>query len=244
MTLPNLITHVDTVAAHEPDAAHVVRGQDELAKRNLLPKRQLVDGSYVGIHLVLESRRRHGIELVGPVKQNWHHSHIQNGYDLSAFTIDWDNRDAICPQGKHSLGWWINTSKTERQVISTKFSRKDCAACSANRLCTKNGIKNPRKLTLRPREEYELLAATRLEQSTPEWKQLYNKRAGIEGIFSQGVHSFGLRRSRYRGLPKSHLQNVAIACAINLQRLDDYWMGIDPAPTRISNFARLGQHIM
>jgi hypothetical protein len=41
-------------------------------------------------------------------------------------------------------------------------------------------------------------AASRIEQRTPEWKQMYNKRAGIEGTFSQGVRSFGLRRSRYR----------------------------------------------
>ena len=47
---------------------------------------------------------------------------------------------------------------------------------------------------------------------------MYNKRAGIEGTFSQGIRSVGLRRSRYRGLSKTHLQNVAITCAMNLQR--------------------------
>lgn len=40
--VPNLITNVDTTAAYQPDAAHVARGQDELAKRQLLPGRQLV----------------------------------------------------------------------------------------------------------------------------------------------------------------------------------------------------------
>jgi transposase len=54
--LPHLITNVDTTAAHLPDAAHVARGQHELARRELLPRRQLVDGSYVGSQLVLESR--------------------------------------------------------------------------------------------------------------------------------------------------------------------------------------------
>jgi transposase len=117
-SVPNLITHVDTVAAHEPDAAHVARGHAELAKRRLLPKRHLVDGSYIGSQLVLESLKQHGIELVGPVKRNWHHSQIQNGYDLSAFTINWDDQFAVCPQGKRSNEWWINTTKTGRQVIS------------------------------------------------------------------------------------------------------------------------------
>jgi YD repeat-containing protein len=46
--------------------------------------------------------------------------------------------------------------------------------------------------------------------------------AGIVGPLLRGVRSFGLRRSRYRGLRKGHLQNVAVACPINLRRLMDY----------------------
>jgi transposase len=86
-----------------------------------------------------------------------------------------------------------------------------------------------------------LAAATRIEQRTPEWKQLYGKRAGIEGTISKGVRSVGLRRPRYRGLSKTHLQNITVACAINLQRLADYWLGVPPAATRTSAFARIGE---
>jgi transposase len=178
------------------------------------------------------------------VKQNWHHAQVNSGYDLSAFKIDWDSQFAICPQGKKSSGWWSDTSHTGRVTIHTKFSRSDCARCSANHLCIKNGRRNPRKLTFLPREEHEWLTSTRAEQQKPEWKDLYNKRAGIEGTISQGVRSAGLRRSRYRGLQKTHLQNVAIACAINFQRLTDYWNGVSPAKTRTSAFAELGQWIM
>lgn len=78
--LPHLITNVDTTAAYAPDAAHLARGQDELAKRALLPARQLVDGSYIGSQLILESRKKYGIELIGPVKQNSHHSQEEGGY--------------------------------------------------------------------------------------------------------------------------------------------------------------------
>jgi len=242
--LPHLITNVDTTAAHAADAAHVASGQAELAKRDLFPNRQLVDGSYIGSQMVLESQKKHDIELVGPVKQNSHHSQMENHYDLSVFKINWDGHFAICPQGKKSSGWWSDISPTGRVTFHTKFSRPDCAKCSVNKLCTKNGAKNSCKLVLLPREEHEWLAASRIAQRTPEWKQLYNKRAGIEGTFSQGVRSVGLRRSRYRGLPKTHLQNVAVACAINLQRLTDYWAGVPPAQTRVSAFARLGQRVV
>ncbi|MGA9672552.1 MAG: transposase [Terracidiphilus sp.] len=102
--VPHLITNVDTTDAHAPDAAHIASGQEELARRDLLPSRQFVDGSYVGSQIALESRKKRGIELVGPVKQNVHHIQIESGYDQSAFKIDWDRQSAICPKGKKSVG--------------------------------------------------------------------------------------------------------------------------------------------
>ena len=50
-----------------------------------------------------------------------------------------------------------------------------------------NGAKNPRKLTLLPHDEYELLAASPVEQRTPEWKDLYGNRAGI-GVVGMVLH--------------------------------------------------------
>jgi transposase len=64
--VPHLIINADTTTAQAPDAAHAAGGQNELAGRKLLPKRQLVDGSYRGSQIVLDSRKNHGIELVGP----------------------------------------------------------------------------------------------------------------------------------------------------------------------------------
>jgi transposase len=141
------------------DASHVARCQDDLALRDLLPKRQFVDVSYMGSQIALESRKRHNIELVGPAKQNWHRHQVESRYDLSLFKIDRNGHFAICPQGKKSTGWWAVTSHTGRLSIHTKFSRTDCAKCSVNHLCTKNGAKNSRKLALLPRKEHEWLAA-------------------------------------------------------------------------------------
>ncbi|GGU85505.1 transposase [Kitasatospora aureofaciens] len=56
------------------------------------------------------------------------------------------------------------------------------------------------------------IARTRVqaEQDTPEWREAYQARAGIEGTVSQAVRGPGLRRSRYQGLATTHLQNVLI----------------------------------
>jgi transposase len=159
--VPHLITNVDTVAAYSADAEHLPLGQDVLAKEELLPARQFVDGAYAGTQLILESRKKHGIEVIGPVKQNSRHLQEAEGYDLTAFKIDWERQFATCPQGKRSTGRCPNTSKNGRVTISTKFSRTDCRNCAVNRLCTKNGDKNSRKLTMLPREEHELLTVAR-----------------------------------------------------------------------------------
>jgi transposase len=53
------------------------------------------------------------------------------------------------------------------------------------------------------------------------------QRAGIEGVHAQGVRRMGLRRSRYIGEPRTHLQHVVTATAMNMCRVHD-WLGVFP----------------
>ena len=75
--------------------------------------------------------------------------------------------------------------------------------------------------------------------ATKEGRRRYARRAGVEGTLSQGVRAFGLRRSRYRGLAKTHLRHVATAAAINLDRLAAWFRAVPRAATRTSRFAAL-----
>jgi hypothetical protein len=77
------------------------------------------------------------------------------------------------------------------------------------------------------------------EQATDEWKQRYAVRAGVEGTIHQAVTTTGIRRSRYLGLPKTHLAHVFTAVAINLIRLDAYWTGTTPGRTCTSHLTKL-----
>jgi transposase len=67
----------------------------------------------------------------------------------------------------------------------------------------------------------------------------YAMRAGVEGTLSQGVRAFDLRRSRYIGQPKTHLQHVITATALNFSRLLHWIRGIPLDGTRVSRFAAL-----
>lgn len=83
------------------------------------------------------------------------------------------------------------------------------------------------------------LQAARQREQTDEFKETYKKRAGVEGTISQAVGVLGMRRTRYRGLGKVHLQHLMTAAAMNLMRVVDWLNGKERATTRISAFARL-----
>jgi Transposase DDE domain len=70
-------------------------------------------------------------------------------------------------------------------------------------------------------------------------KKEYALRAGVEGTISQAVAAFGLRRARYFGWLKTHLQHVLTATALNFVRVGEWLAGTPLAKTRKSAFVRL-----
>ena len=89
-----------------------------------------------------------------------------------------------------------------------------------------------------PRDLAEAQAAARAAEKTIPFQADYARRAGVEGTMHQAV-SHGARRARYRGLPKTRLDHVYMACALNLLRLHAYWTGTPLDRRRTSHLARL-----
>jgi Transposase DDE domain len=100
-----------------------------------------------------------------------------------------------------------------------------------------------RTLSVRRREAHVALEEARQREQTEEFIELYAQRAGVEGVHAQGTRRMGLRRSRYIGEPRTHLQHVVIATAINVCRLHDWLAGVSPHPTPLSHFARLMKEV-
>lgn len=65
-----------------------------------------------------------------------------------------------------------------------------CAAKAVRINCT-SAKTAPRKIKLRPRDEYTALVERRHQQQTPEFEQNYARRANVEGTIFQGVGRFG-----------------------------------------------------
>jgi transposase len=214
------------------------RAVEALIDKQLPPAQHLVDSAYIDAELLTSSRTQFEISLVGPGRRdNSWQAKVEGGYDRYRFKIDWDQRSVRCPQGKTSVSWEELTDQYGL-YYRVSFDQAACLACPARALCTRAQTE-PRRLRLQPRDQYQALQAARHLQTTPAGQKLYAKRAGIEGTISQGVRAFGLRQARYRGLAKTHVQNLATAAAINLDRLAAWFDERPQAQTRTSRFARL-----
>jgi len=235
----HVITHVETTLAGITDSELSAPIQEALAQKTLLPGEHFLDAGYVDADLLVQSQRDLGIEVIGPVRpdSSWQAQAAQ-GYDVAHFQVDWQAQRVICPPGCTNTCWTPHLDAWGNPVISVKFSRTDCRLCSARSLCTK-AAEAPRHLTLRPQADHETLQHIRALQTTPEWKKRYERRAGIEGTLSQGIRAFGLRRSRYIGLARTHLQHILTASAINLVRFASWKADVPHARTRTSRFAAL-----
>lgn len=232
----HLITHVDTTDATVHEAQRTEAIHQSLADKHLLPSEHFVDSAYVSAeHLV--SAQQQQIEMVGPTRKNasWQ-SRTEDGYDETQFDIDWSAQTVTCPEGKQSRTWTESSKPGSRTRVRAIFSKRDCLPCATRKQCTQ-GVH--RVVSFLPRVQYEALEQTRKVHRSEEGRERYKRRAGIEGTLSQGVRSFGLRRSRYRGLAKTHLQDMAIGAAINIDRLVNWLNGVAIAKTRVSRFKAL-----
>ncbi|HEY9662475.1 MAG TPA: IS1182 family transposase [Allocoleopsis sp.] len=235
----HLITHVLTTPAtvHEAQCTQTIH--QALIDKGLSPSEHFVDSAYVDAHLLVEAQAQ-GITIVGPARPNatWQ-TRTENAFDFAQFTVDWQQQHATCPQGKQSISWSPLSDREGRPVFKVRFASLDCSACPVRLQCTRAKPPAARSLLLMPQEQYEALKSARATHASVEGQQRYKRRAGIEGTLSQGVRSFELRQTRYRGLAKTHLQNIAIAAAMNFDRLVNWLNEVPRAKTRISRFAAL-----
>jgi transposase len=235
---PHLITHVETTAATQPDSTVVDTIHAELEAHHLLPDEHLVDTAYVTSSTLVSSQQQQ-IDLLGPVNpDNSWQAKADTGFAVSHFQIDWDAQTVRCPGDQLNERWFHHHDRHDNPVIQVRFPRQTCQACPLRSQCT-TSQQGARVVTLQPRDQHLALQQARQRQTTETFKSQYRTRAGVEGTLSQAVHASDLRHARYRGLPKTQLQHLAIAAALNVSRSIAWLMEKPFAQTRKSRFAAL-----
>jgi len=232
--LPQLIVQVETTVGNVQDVERTQTIQEDLAQHQLLPDEHIVDTGYVDADLLVSSKEGYGICLLGPVlSDNSWQAKAGKGFDVGSFHLDWQAERATCPQGQSSQHF-----RPAGERIEIVFPKETCAGCPVRSDCTKSATTG-RVLHVRSQASHEALQARRQEQETPAFRQAYQTRSGIEGTLSQAVRGMGMRRARYDGLHKTHLEHVLTAVAINLVRIDAVLTHTPRGKTRRSNFTRL-----
>jgi hypothetical protein len=229
---------VATTDATVTDVEVLQQIHTDLNRRNLLPGEHIVDAGYTSADLMVTARQDFGVTLLGPLRiDNSEQARAGGGFDRTAFTIAWDHQQVTCPQGIQST-IWSECTERGRESIVVRFPATACQPCPVRPQCTRS-TKAGRQLMLRPKAIHETVEHARTEQAADEWKQRYATRAGVEGTIHQAVAVTGVRRCRYTGLPKTRLEHIFAATAINLIRLDAWWTSTTPSRPHISHLARL-----
>jgi len=235
---PFLICNVETTAAIIPDIVMGEAIHKSLREKSLLPSVHLVDSGYVEVKWIVQSAKQKKVQIIGPPRLNnqWQ-SLSKNGFALTDFSIDWENKQVTCPAGQTTTNWYPRLLHGAEN-IRVRFKCSQCNNCEKKPLCTRS-VREGRSLGFANKENQLALEQAREVQNQESWQKLYSQRAGIEGTFSQAVRGFGLRRSRYLGERKTHLHNLATASAINIGR-SIAWLADKPREkTRISWFGKL-----
>ncbi|MET7356774.1 transposase, partial [Streptomyces mirabilis] len=130
---------------------------------------------------------------------------------------------ATAPSGCWSISGstgqtYPTSSLTAAPLIVARCTKGQCQPGPVRTRCT-TSRENARNVSFPPRELRDLQVRIRAEQQTPDWQARSAVRSGVEGTANEFAHGHGMRRCRCREQPKSRLQHVFTAIAVNIERL-------------------------
>ncbi len=179
----NLITAVIAEPAHKRDAHALIPLIETTAKLGLKPKEALADTLYGGVENCRKAETL-GVEIVSPVKGAG-----PTAFSLTEFTMNSEREVTLCPAGRVPE----HTQCLDDRHIAF-FSKRTCRGCSRKKTCPTKPVKKGR--SLRYDDNAIRLAQRRVYEASPEFRDRYRFRAGIEGTMSQLDRLTGLKNLR------------------------------------------------
>jgi len=205
----NLITGVIVEPAHKRDAHALVPLIETTAELGLKPKEALADTLYGGDENCRKAAAL-GVEIVSPAKGTG-----PRAFSLTEFTMNSMNEVTACPEGcapEHTEG--------QNDKYTAFFSKRTCRGCSRKKMCPSKPIKKGR--SLRYDDKAIRLAQRRVYEDSPEFRDRYRFRAGIEGTMSQLDRLTGIKNLRVRGMSSVSFAAYLKAAGINIIRAAVY----------------------
>lgn len=218
----NLITGVIVEPAHKRDAHALVPLIETTAELGLKPKEALADTLYGGDENCRKAKAL-GVEIISPVKGPG--SKITA--TLTEFTLSSENNIISCPAGCAP-----ERTRSHDDRYFALFSKRTCRGCSRKKTCpTKSG---QRGRSIRYDDKAVRMARRRAYEDSPEFRDRYRFRAGIEGTMSQLDRLTGIKNLRVRGMSSVSFAAYLKAAGINIIRAAAHRIREtegEPAPT-------------
>jgi hypothetical protein len=202
----NLITHVEVQRACESDAHALIPALESAIERGLAPTRVLADSVY-GSDENSEKAEAMGVEVISPTMG----AEKDETLSLSEFSLSEKGKIMACPQGHTPV-----KVKHKKHRYTVAFDSSHCMHCPLREACpVKPGKKHH---YLRYEDKTMRIATRRAKEHTPEFKDKYRWRAGIEATMSEYDRTTGVKRVRVRGFPAVRYCATLKAIGVNLFR--------------------------
>lgn len=202
----NLITSVIVEPAHKSDANALIPLIEATTELGLKPKEVTADTVY-GSDENCQKAKALGIEVISPVMGKLGEGSVP----LTEFSMNSENEITACPEGCAP-----QKTRSKDDNHTALFSKKVCRSCSRKKACpTMPGKKGN---YLRYDDKAIRLAQRRAHEDTPEFREKYRFRAGIEGTMSQLDRLTGFKELRVRGLSAVSFAAYLKAAGINIIR--------------------------
>jgi IS5 family transposase len=178
------------------------------------PEEVFGDAGYVSAP-ALKAAAEQGYELTGPVGAPPNSS---SRFSSDSFAVDIPGRVCVCP-AKIASSECSRIAESGRKAVYFYFAwpAAACAACELRDRCLSKKKHTPFR-TLQVGEGHMPVQERRILCKTPEYRTRMKRRNALEGSHSELKRGYGLRRCRYRGLPKTDIQTQFTAAACNLRR--------------------------
>jgi hypothetical protein len=205
-----VVTAVSVNGANESDQHHAIPVIEQAAQTcGQAPELMHADCGYGSGDNILEARER-GTELLAPIGAKAATKHLP----LVQFTFDATGEHVVrCPAGKAPSHH--TTSKNGVKALAW-FAVKTCDACPLATQCPTEKRRDYRVLSFSDADVATVFR--RIDQETPEFKELHKTRSGIEATNSVFKRCHGLRKLAVRRRPRVHLAVRLKALALNLKR--------------------------
>jgi hypothetical protein len=206
----NFITYIESTDSTDHDSTAIRSFIQDQEENDIVPSEIFGDTHY-NTENNIENLMQKNIELKGPVAPAPNKETVEKN---QGFSLDENKENVICPRGIESKKLFIQKDGK----YSASFPQDECLKCERMEICQPE--KRGKQVAIR--FESDILKSRRELMTTDEFKKDMHQRNGIEGTISGLVRGQGMRRSRYRGMVKSFLQNKFIGASANISRLHRY----------------------